>query len=75
MIINYPLHFIRNTQYILNDITNDKEKINKIIDKLTLSFDMYKETNIVEYNLFLKKILIKNKYFPIPIVNFITKYK
>lgn len=75
MITNYPLHFIRNTQYILNDITNDKDKINKIIDKLTLSFDMYKETNIVEYNLSLKKILIKNKYFPIPIVNFITKYK
>ena len=71
---HYPNLFIQNTIFVLNDITKDTNKINKIINELKTEIDTYEKTNIVDYNNTLKNILIKGKYFPIPIVNFITKY-
>ena len=71
---HYPNLFIQNTIFVLNDITKDTNKINKIINELTTEIDIYEKTNIVDYNNTLKNILINGKYFPISIVNFITKY-
>jgi len=71
---HYPNLFIQNTIFVLNDITKDTNKINKIINELKTEIDTYEKTNIVDYNNTLKNIWIKGKYFPIPIVNFITKY-
>jgi hypothetical protein len=72
---NYRNLFIRNTQFILNDITKDTDKINNIVNELTLIIDDYEEEcNIVKYNTCLKELLIKRKYFSPYIINFIIKY-
>ena len=63
---HYPNLFIQNTIFVLNDITKDTNKINKIKNELTTEIDIYKKTNIVDYNNTLKNILINGKYFPMP---------
>ena len=72
---NYQNLFIRNTQFILKDITKDTDKINDIVSELKLIIDnCEEECNIIKYNTYLKKLLIKRKYFSPYIINFIIKY-
>ena len=40
---HYPNLFIQNTIFVLNDITKDTNKINKIKNELTTEIDIYKK--------------------------------